>query len=379
LAGLKKIIKKTIGIFFSENLPIEAKKLNIVYFTGMAGAIVSLITRYFMGSPYQLLLALVGIIIAIGISIYVSKRFSAYFICTLITVIFISYILLPLAFFYLGGVYNSAASYFVLGIVIIFLLTHGRLCFIFSTIHVILVCVCHYINSIYPDLIIKLGGSSDYLDQIKYIDSVQTIIVVGFCISAIILFQNKLNDNEIRKTESANRVSASLRTLSMTDELTKLNNRRSFMDYIDIVWKQSHHLQLPITLLMIDIDYFKKYNDSLGHLEGDKALIAIAQCMRSQLKRETDFVARFGGEEFVCLLPFIKNIDAVNIANKLVQSVENMKIPHPDCDHSKYLTISAGLTSILPDKNNSYIQLIDKADKALYMAKQSGRNRIVIN
>jgi diguanylate cyclase (GGDEF)-like protein len=373
LAG---IIKKTIGFFFSENLPIEAKKLNIVYFAGMIGAVASLITRYFMGSPPQLLLALVGIIFAIAVSLYISRRFRAYFLCTLITVIFISYILLPLAFFYLGGVYNSAASYFVLGIVIIFLLVRGRLCFIFSVIHVVLVCVCHYINSTFPDLIISLGGSVEYLEQIKFIDSVQTIIVVGFCISAIILFQNKLNDYEIKKTESANRANACLRTLSITDELTKLNNRRSFMDYIDIIWKQSRRLQLPITLLVIDIDYFKKYNDALGHLEGDKALIAIAQCMKNQLKRDTDFIARIGGEEFVCLLPYTNNFEAVNFANTLVQSVESMKIPHPDSEHSKYLTVSAGIASILPDKNNSYTQLLDKADKALYIAKLSGRNRI---
>ncbi|MDR2964488.1 MAG: diguanylate cyclase [Treponema sp.] len=376
---IKKYKKKAIDIFFSDDLPIEAKKLNIVYFAGMIGAILSLITRFLMGSPYQLLLALVGIIVAIALSIYISKRFRAYYICTIITVVFISFILLPLAFFYLGGVYNSAASYFVLGIVIIFLLIRGRLCLIFSIIYIALACVCHYINSMYPDLIIKLGGSRDYLEQIKYIDSIQTIIIVGFCISTIILFQNKLNANEIRKTERANHASACLKTLSLTDELTKINNRRSFMDYMDIIWKQGRRLQLPITLLMIDIDYFKKYNDALGHLEGDKALIAIAQCMKNQLKRDTDFIARFGGEEFVCLLPYISNSDAVSFANTLVESVENMKIHHPDCEHSKYLTISAGLSSILPDKSNSYTQLLDEADKALYMAKQAGRNRIAIN
>jgi diguanylate cyclase (GGDEF)-like protein len=317
--------------------------------------------------------------LAIGVSTYIAARFRIYFICTLITVVFISYILLPLAFFYLGGIINSAPSYFVLGIVIIFLLTQGRLRLIFAAIHVVIVCVCHYINSIYPDLIINLGGSSDYLEQIKYIDSIQTIVVVGFCISTIILFQNKLNDNEIKKTESANLANAGLRTLTITDELTKLNNRRSFFDYIEIIWKQSRRLQLPITLIMIDIDYFKKYNDSLGHLEGDKALIAIAQCMKNQLKRDTDFVARIGGEEFVCLLPYVQKSDAMNFAKLLVKSIENMKIPHPDCAHSKYLTISAGMASILPEDNNSYTQLLENADKALYKAKQSGRNRIAVN
>ena len=170
-----------------------------------------------------------------------------------------------------------------------------------------------------------------------------------------------------------------LKALSVTDELTKLNNRRSFLEYIDLVWKQNHRLNLPVTVLMIDIDYFKKYNDSLGHLEGDKALISIAECLKNSLKRETDFVARFGGEEFVCVLPFIEKDEALEFAETLVKNVEDMKIPHPMSLHSKYITISAGMASIIPNDNNSHTQLLNEADKALYSAKETGRNRVVMN
>ena len=168
-----------------------------------------------------------------------------------------------------------------------------------------------------------------------------------------------------------------LASLSITDELTRLNNRRSFLEYMDIIWKQSNRLKLPITVIMIDIDYFKKYNDSLGHLEGDKALIAVAQCLKSNLKRETDFVARFGGEEFVCLLPYIEKTEAVNFAQKLVQSIEDMKISHPMNAISEYVTISAGMSTITPAEHNTHAQLLDEADKALYRAKQSGRNKVI--
>ena len=170
-----------------------------------------------------------------------------------------------------------------------------------------------------------------------------------------------------------------LKALATTDELTKLNNRRSFLEYIDLIWKQNHRLNLPVTVLMIDVDYFKKYNDSLGHLEGDKALIAIAQCLKNNVKRETDFVARFGGEEFVCLLPFIDKDEALEFGKALVQSVEDMKIPHPMSSHSKYVTISAGMAINVPNDNNSYTQLLDEADKALYSAKETGRNRVVMD
>ena len=169
-----------------------------------------------------------------------------------------------------------------------------------------------------------------------------------------------------------------LEELSTTDELTKLNNRRSFLEYMDIIWKQSRRLSLPITVLMIDVDYFKKYNDSLGHLEGDQALIAIAQCLKNNVRRETDFVARFGGEEFVCLFPFTKDDEALGLAKTLVVNVENMKIYHPSGNHSQYLTISAGMATIVPDDNNSQTQLLNEADKALYTAKNSGRNRVVV-
>jgi diguanylate cyclase (GGDEF)-like protein len=100
--------------------------------------------------------------------------------------------------------------------------------------------------------------------------------------------------------------------------------------------------------------------------------------MKNQIKREADFVARFGGEEFVCLLPFLEKEDAFYFANQLIHAIEDMNIPHPMNGSSKYVTISIGLANTVPDDNNSQNQLLDEADKALYLAKQSGRNRVVI-
>jgi len=180
---------------------------------------------------------------------------------------------------------------------------------------------------------------------------------------------------EMREIEKLNE---KLAALSITDELTKLNNRRSFLEYMDIIWKQSQRLKLPLSIMMIDIDFFKKYNDSMGHLEGDNVLVAVAQCMKNQLKRDTDFIARFGGEEFVCLLPYIEKVKATQFAEELVKSIENLKINHPMNENSKYVTISAGMASIIPDDNTSQKELLDEADKALYTAKKTGRNRVVV-
>jgi len=172
-------------------------------------------------------------------------------------------------------------------------------------------------------------------------------------------------------------INSKLDALSKTDELTKLNNRRSMLGYMDFLWKQCRRLRLPVSAVMIDVDYFKRYNDTLGHIEGDQTLIAVAQCLRKLLRRDTDYVARFGGEEFVCLLPYMEKDAALNFAKSMVQTVEKMRIPHPKSACSNYVTISTGVASIVPAGNNSYVQLLDEADKALYRAKESGRNQVV--
>jgi len=189
---------------------------------------------------------------------------------------------------------------------------------------------------------------------------------------------DNLFDDFNTMTEELARINEKLKSLSITDELTKLNNRRSFLEYMDMVWKQGQRLNQPISVMLLDIDYFKKYNDSLGHLEGDKALIAVAQSLKNQVKRETDFVARFGGEEFVCLLPFINKDEAIEFAKSMVKSIEDLNITHPKSEISKYVTVSVGISTGVPDKNNSMTQLLDNADKALYTAKESGRNRAVM-
>ena len=221
-------------------------------------------------------------------------------------------------------------------------------------------------------------GLLAYKGQLFLFGNPQVIAINIFIIALLRIFYYNSKVETFIDTFKIKTLNSKLEALSMTDELTKLNNRRSFLDYMDIIWKQSRRLKLPVNILMVDVDYFKKYNDSLGHLEGDKALIAIAQCMKSQIKRDTDFVARFGGEEFICLLPYIEKENAVNFAKELVQSVENMKIRHQLSEISKYVTISVGMASVMPNEHNSQTQLIDEADKALYEAKHSGRNRVVM-
>ena len=128
---------------------------------------------------------------------------------------------------------------------------------------------------------------------------------------------------------------------------------------------------------MIDIDYFKKYNDIYGHLKGDECLKKIAGALSQALKRPADFIARYGGEEFVAVLPGTNIEGATHVADILRKIVEEMSIEHNDTVTGKIVTISLGVASTIPKQHDSYNGLLKEADKALYMAKQKGRNRVV--
>jgi diguanylate cyclase (GGDEF)-like protein len=134
---------------------------------------------------------------------------------------------------------------------------------------------------------------------------------------------------------------------------------------------------LPISLLIADIDHFKDYNDTYGHQQGDAALHSAAQLLVSSLARSTDFAARWGGEEFVALLPHTDEAGALNVAEKIRKSLEETIIPLADGQPTK-MTMSVGINSLVPAKGSSVTKFVSGADKALYAAKKAGRNRPAI-
>ncbi len=127
---------------------------------------------------------------------------------------------------------------------------------------------------------------------------------------------------------------------------------------------------------MIDIDYFKQFNDSYGHLEGDRCLKEVAYSLRESLIRSTDLVARYGGEEFVMILS--NTNDALSLAQKCRKNIEMLSIPHEFSAVSNFVTISLGVATIVPEQCSSISTLVDMADKALYNAKKDGRNRVCV-
>lgn len=162
---------------------------------------------------------------------------------------------------------------------------------------------------------------------------------------------------------------------SYIDSLTGINNRRFFDERIEIEWKNSNRNSQPISLIMIDIDHFKLYNDNYGHQKGDDCLKKIARTLETDLKRPADWIARYGGEEFIIVLPATDTEGAVHVAAELQHSVKKLSIPHNESPVDSIVTISLGVSSC-NCMQGSIANCIKSADEALYKAKSLGRNRI---
>lgn len=178
------------------------------------------------------------------------------------------------------------------------------------------------------------------------------------------------------KERQLRRMNEHLTLTSTIDELTDLPNRRSFNYFYSNIWTHCQRLKLPLCIFMIDIDRFKQYNDSFGHLKGDETLQKVAAQLNACLKRDTDFVARYGGEEFIAIVPYVEEAEARQFAQFVVKQVEALHIQAPPGE-SAFLTISIGAALVVPQVGISKEKLIENADRALYEAKRNGRNQAV--
>lgn len=167
-----------------------------------------------------------------------------------------------------------------------------------------------------------------------------------------------------------------LEALSFKDGLTGIANRRMFDSSLDTEWASARRSNQSLSLIVLDIDFFKQYNDLYGHIQGDKCLTNVAQTLKLAATRPRDIVARFGGEEFVLLLPETDESAALKVAERCHRLIEKLNIPHKKSDVSQFVTASIGVGTINPPAEMEPQNFIQAVDKLLYAAKQNGRNRI---
>lgn len=170
-----------------------------------------------------------------------------------------------------------------------------------------------------------------------------------------------------------------LEHLSYHDGLTGIYNRTRFDKFIEDEWYRAIRSQSPLSLIMMDIDHFKLFNDYYGHVVGDDCLKQVAKAIKGSLERVTDLAARYGGEEFCCVLPSTEGQGAVQLAEKIRYNVGALKIAHEKSLADSFVSLSIGVASIVPVFEDSLSDFINTADKMLYKAKQRGRNQVVLH
>lgn len=170
-----------------------------------------------------------------------------------------------------------------------------------------------------------------------------------------------------------------LQKLALSDGLTSLANRRRFDEYVEGEWQRLSREQQPLSLILCDIDRFKLFNDTFGHPAGDRCLIHIARALLKVPQRPADLVARYGGEEFAIVLPNTDTQGAWRIAQNIHDNIEALRIAHADSNIEPYVTVTMGVSTIIPGQSNTTQTLVQASDIALYYAKQQGRNRTYIN
>lgn len=236
--------------------------------------------------------------------------------------------------------------------------------------------ICKEQNSIFKGYEV---GAVDYL--FKPIDPIvlqskAKVFIELYNQKRILKDQTELLELKIKELVELRETNIKLESLSTLDGLTGIPNRRHFNEYLDKCWRNCSRSGSPLSLIIADIDYFKAYNDNYGHLQGDDCLISVARCIDNSVKRPMDLAARYGGEEFGIILPETEIEGAMIVAEEIRRNIEALDLEHKYSKAASRITISLGAAAIIPNAAASISELIGNADKALYMSKTNGRNKV---
>lgn len=220
------------------------------------------------------------------------------------------------------------------------------------------------------------AGANDYL--VKLPDAIELVARVRYHSRSFLALQQRdeayraLRESQQKLLET----NLVLQRLMNSDGLTGLSNRRHFDEYLEMEWRRALREQSQLSLLLLDVDHFKAYNDTFGHVAGDEALRRVAAALRDSCSRSSDLPARYGGEEFAIILPGTSPGGARLLAEKLRLTVQGMGIAHEVPQPGSTLTVSLGVATLTPLQGQGCLSLIELADRGLYNAKHGGRNQV---
>ena len=229
----------------------------------------------------------------------------------------------------------------------------------------------------YSQYLINEFESEENLEKIYLLEKSRNKIlglfmVLGFGTIIITIFLYYIYN----QNKEINRLNKLFKDLSVTDALTKVHNRRALDEFLLGNWALYKKTEMPISFMMIDLDFFKLYNDNYGHLKGDKALEQVSKVIKESC-RKADFVARYGGEEFIIVMLNTDKNEAINLAERIKNNIYNANIIHEYSKVSNRVTVSIGITTAHIGTNKNYDEYIQRADNALYEAKSKGKNTYV--
>ncbi|TQC95640.1 GGDEF domain-containing protein [Moraxellaceae bacterium AER2_44_116] len=223
---------------------------------------------------------------------------------------------------------------------------------------------------------VSLNWKIDWFKFLHYygLGSATTLIIVGL-IERQDRFAFLQEIIVAHQTVELDRLNRALDRVSREDPLTSLANRRAFDEHMHREWERAKRDQQGIALLYMDVDFFKLYNDTYGHNIGDVCLRRVAQTIKQALRRPADLAARYGGEEFVVLLPNTDIEGAIDVAQRILRHIDALALPHSRSKVATYVTLSIGITYLIPNNENTLSAFLAKADAALYKSKENGRHQ----
>ncbi|NCC86921.1 MAG: GGDEF domain-containing protein [Clostridia bacterium] len=343
--------------------PIRVRFFNIVFSCGFFAGIMGVCACLMLGSsPFAIKIAAIFTLFFPAMFFFANYFNNHHDQITILTFILLNFIILPAMYLTGGGVDCGIPSYFALSIALAMFLVKGRtgivLTYLTSIWCILIIAFSYY----YPDYVIPLPTETSKFMAISS-NAAMVAFAIGLMAKGVFIQYHKEKD-------SVNKLTEKLEDMSFKDPLTTTYNRRFMLEYLQSQMKKAWEKGNELSIVMIDIDKFKRLNDNYGHLVGDEVLINLSSILKSMC-RDDDIVSRYGGEEFLMILPNVDKQTAAKRADELRKKVETSSL---STEFSETVTISLGVGSY--HCGMSCVKFIEEADQNLYKAKESGRNRV---